>query len=171
MCQIMLSRLETFNCPLITASKLVSLLLILPKIAFIASEKLPSAFESSALFESGQKYQLTNFEHSVSHLERAREKFNHHLNQSDTFLIKVSEIFPRILTVKLTLSYFIDSYIISQMRCFDNLHTLILELPDGRMEENFQVKVQSHEQYLHAIFAFLCLLMGRKLFVSNICTI
>ncbi|XP_059085533.1 uncharacterized protein LOC131882413 isoform X2 [Tigriopus californicus] len=102
-----LRRLEIFNCPLITASKLVSLILILPKISFISSEKMPIAFESSALFESGQRFQLTNFEHTVSHLERSQEKFYQHLTRGETFLHK-------------------------------NIHTLILELPDGRLEESFQ---------------------------------
>ncbi|TRY79212.1 hypothetical protein TCAL_10033 [Tigriopus californicus] len=133
-----LRRLEIFNCPLITASKLVSLILILPKISFISSEKMPIAFESSALFESGQRFQLTNFEHTVSHLERSQEKFYQHLTRGETFLHKVSEIFPKILTVKLTLSYYGDSHVVSQIRCFQNIHTLILELPDGRLEESFQ---------------------------------
>ena len=147
------SRLEIFNCPLVTASKLVSLMLILPKVTYISSEKLPLAFESSALFETGQKYQLTNFEHRVSHLEKAREKINHHLKslQDSQFLLRVAEIFPKILSVKLSLSSppplgtlgtvetpgGLESQVLSQIIGFRNIRTLILELPQGRMEENF----------------------------------
>ncbi len=40
-------------------------------------------YESSALFESGLTFSLTNFEHAVTHLERAREKINHHLRSDD----------------------------------------------------------------------------------------
>ena len=45
-------------------------------------------FESSALFESGLQFHLCNFEHVVTHLERAREKINFHLNSEDQ-VIKV----------------------------------------------------------------------------------
>jgi hypothetical protein len=62
-------------------------------------------FESSALFESGLRFNLMNFEHTVSHLEQAREKINHHLKTDDQFLPKVSEIFPKISNVRLTMSH------------------------------------------------------------------
>ena len=51
------------------------------------------------MFESGLTFGLTNFEHRVSPLESAREKINHHLTMNDLFLIRVSEIFPRIAQV------------------------------------------------------------------------
>jgi len=121
-----LKRLELHHCPMITASKIVSVLLTLPGLTFLSADKLSQVFESSALFESGLKFELSNFEHVVSHLERAREKINFHLRSEDQvrnvanqlnhpslcsppqFLLKVSEIFPRVTTVRLTLSHLYD---------------------------------------------------------------
>ncbi len=97
------------------------------------------AFESSALFESGLSFGLTNFEHVVTHLERAREKINHHLKSEDQFLLKVSEIFPRISSVRLVLSHlFDDTTILRQLSHFDHIHTLVLEQPVGGLDWNLR---------------------------------
>ena len=134
-----LRRLELLGCPLLSTSKLVSVLLMLPRMTFLSNEKMPHVFESSALFESGLTFSLTNFEHAVTHLERAREKINYHLRSEDQFLLKVNEIFPGLNGVKLTLSHVSDdTSTLRQLAQFRSITSLVLEQPVGKLDQNFR---------------------------------
>ncbi len=55
------------------------------------------------------------------------------------FLPKVSEIFPSVRSVKLTLSHlFDDASTLSQLSCFDHIRVLTLEQPVGALDWNFR---------------------------------
>lgn len=64
------------------------------------------------------------------------------------YLLQVNEIFPKLSSVKLTLSHlYDDTSTLKQLCHFRNIHTLVLEQPVGQLDSNFKefLKVKGHQ--------------------------
>jgi len=119
-----LTVIQIISCPAISIPGVLSLLLHLPSLAYLAFEKLDRVFRSPALFQANRIYQVQNFEQTVSHQDTADES----VSTRQQYWGALAECCPRLKTAKVNLTPDSDGYI-KNLTSLTQLEEVILDFP------------------------------------------
>ena len=126
--------LHIMGCHSVSVKSVVDLLLHLPNLSYLGYEKIGEVFKSSSIFEANRTYRVQNFEQTVSHMENMDGNINHVVAHHD-YLQKLSDICPRLKTVKLNINKDTDDYVMNLIK-IKELEEVIIDFP-GSMGTGF----------------------------------
>lgn len=129
-----LAMLQIMGCHNITVKSVIDLLLNLPNLSYLGYDKIGEVFKSSSIFEANKIYAVQNFEQTVSHMENLEGNINHVVAHQD-FVEKLSDICPRLKTVKLNINKDTDDYVKHLVK-IKELEEVIIDYP-GSMDLGF----------------------------------
>ena len=122
-----LALLQIMGCHNITVKAVIDLLLNLTNLSYLGYDKIGEVFKSSSIFEANKIYAVQNFEQTVSHMENLEGNINHVVAHQD-FVEKLSNICPRLKTVKLNINKDNDDYVKHLVK-IKELEEVIIDYP------------------------------------------
>ena len=108
-----LKSLQLTGCTQLSSLALAELLLLLPDLTYLASEKIGQIFKNRTILEAGQIFKIQNFEFNIS----SHESETMDLKDSDKHYVeKLASVCPHLRTVKLNINK--DSCMKKKKNCY-----------------------------------------------------
>ena len=120
-----LRSLQLVGCPKITTEALIDVLLTLPELRYVGSDKTGEIFKHPRILEAGTIFQVENAELNVSsHQAEGMEEKETDRN----YVEKLSSVFPNLRNVKLNINKETDEYV-EYLENLSGLQELIIDYP------------------------------------------